>query len=314
MKKVFCLLMAIAAAMSLSIPAFAAEYGSLVVLGDSIASGYGLPNYTAGNNYSAKDSFGNKLGAKSASYANFAVDGRTTEQLLTAIDSTDISDKIKNADNVVVSIGGNDYLVPLDTTLMDAVSKDEELAKLFTAENANPSEADVKRLTDKLQTVIADAMNKVDIDKTYDNLNGIFGKIRKLNPDCKIVTFTVYNPFEGNANMAFFDKTSQEMLNKLNTRIYAAAGINSVEVIDVYSLFKGKPRQYTNIAIMDVHPSKDGHALMYSKLASALPSVPSADKGNSPSDDNPETGSCVAVMVTAAAVCIATAVSAKKRK
>ena len=40
------------------------SYKSLTVLGDSIASGYGLSEYTSGNNYSAPLSFGNMLGAE----------------------------------------------------------------------------------------------------------------------------------------------------------------------------------------------------------------------------------------------------------
>lgn len=318
MKKIFCLLTALAISLVLCVSSFAAESGSLVVLGDSIATGYGLPGYVSGDNYSAKDSFGNKLGAQSKDYANFAVDGRTTAELLTALDNSDISEKIKNADSVVVSIGGNDYLVPLFTTLIDAVSKDEELMNLFMNDGSTPGEADVKRLTDKLEPVISEAMNAVDINKTYDNLNGIFGKIRKLNSDCEIVTLTVYNPFEGSKDMAFFDKTSETMLSKLNTKIYAAAGINGVKVVDVYTLFKGKPTEYTNIATMDVHPSKNGHAMIYNKLAELLPAEaqPSAPDAEKPDiAPNPNTGDFG--MITAlsmAMLCSAIAISTGKKR
>ncbi len=120
MKKVFCLITALAASLMLCVSAFAAEYGSLVVLGDSIATGYGLSGYTAGDNGSAKDSFGNRLGAQSAAYANFAVDGRTSADLLAAMENADITEKLKTADNVVISIGGNDYLVRFATAFLDA--------------------------------------------------------------------------------------------------------------------------------------------------------------------------------------------------
>ena len=309
MKKTLCFVMALAASLMLCVSAFAADYGSLVVLGDSIATGYGLPGYVAGDNTSAKDSFGNKLGAQSKDYANFAVDGRTTAELLTALDGAEISAKIKKADNVVVSIGGNDYLVPLATALMEAVYKDEELMGLF-ASGSEPTEADVKRLTEKLEPVMQNAVNSVDLNKTYNNLNGIFGKIRQLNPDCEIVTLTVYNPFEGNTNMAFFDKTSETVLAKLNTKIYAAAGINNVKVVDAYTLFKGKPTEYTNIAIMDVHPNKSGHALIYSKI-SALLSGAAGDN----TQNNPNTGSYgIVVAVGVALLCSGVAVFARKKR
>lgn len=309
MKKTLCFVMALAVSLMMCVSAFAADYGSLVVLGDSIATGYGLPGYVAGDNTSAKDSFGNKLGAQSKDYANFAVDGRTTAELLTALDGAEISAKIKKADNVVVSIGGNDYLVPLATALMEAVYKDEELMGLF-ASGSEPTEADVKRLTEKLEPVMQNAVNSVDLNKTYNNLNGIFGKIRQLNPDCEIVTLTVYNPFEGNTNMAFFDKTSETVLAKLNTKIYAAAGINNVKVVDAYTLFKGKPTEYTNIATMDVHPNKSGHALIYSKI-SALLSGAAGDN----TQNNPNTGSYgIVVAVGVALLCSGVAVFARKKR
>lgn len=308
MKKVICLITAFTASLMLCAGSFAAEHKNLVVLGDSIATGYGLPGYTAGDNSSAKDSFGNRLGGFYENYANYAVDGRTTAELLTALDSAEITEKIQNADSVVVSIGGNDYLVPLATALMDAVTKDEELMGLFMGENANPSAADLQLLQEKLEPVMLDAINAVDIDKTFDNLNGIFGKIKKLNPDCEVVTFSVYNPFEGNKDMEFFDKNSQTMLAKLNTKIYAAAGLNGVKVIDVYTAFKGNAEKYTNISSMDVHPSKDGHGLIFEKLAGVLGVDITAAA-------NPETADFgVTAAVCAAALCSAAAISTRKKR
>ncbi len=318
MKKVFCLITALAASLMLCVSASAAEYGSLVVLGDSIATGYGLSGYTAGDNGSAKDSFGNRLGAQSAAYANFAVDGRTSADLLAAMDNADITEKLKTADNVVISVGGNDYLVPLATALMDAVTKDEELMGLFLGENADPSEADVKLLQEKLEPVMLEALNSVDVNKTFDNLDGIFRKIKTLNPDCAIVTFTVYNPFEGNKDYAFFDENAQTLLAKLNTKIYAAAGINGVKVIDINTAFKGNAAKYTNIAAMDVHPSKDGHAVYYEKLLSELSA---GEQTGEPTEEkpiiapNPGTGDLgMTAAVCAAALCSAIAISAKKKR
>ncbi len=322
MKKLFCLFTALAASLMLCVSSFAAEYGSLVVLGDSIATGYGLSGYKAGDNTSAKDSFGNRLGAQFKDYANFAVDGRTSADLLAAMDNADITEKLKTADNVVISIGGNDFLVPLATALMEAVTKDEELMGMFMGENADPSGADVQRLQEKLEPVMLEALNSVDVNKTFDNLDGIFRKIKALNPDCKIVTFTVYNPFEGNKDMAFFDENAKTLLDKLNAKIYAAAGINGVKVVDIFTAFKGNAAKYTNIAVMDVHPSKDGHAVYYEKLLSELPtggqtSKPTEEKlDTDPNpESNPETGDFgMTASVCAVMLCSAIAISTKKKR
>lgn len=300
--------MALAASLMVCTASFAAERKNLVVLGDSITTGYGLPGYVSSDNYSAKDSFGNRLGSCYNNYTNFAVDGRTTAELLTALDSAEITAKIQNADSVVVSIGGNDYLVPLFKALIEAVQKDEELTKLFANNGSTASEADLKLLADKLGPVMTDAVNAVDIDKTFDNLNSIFSKIKKLNPNCEIVTLTVFNPFEGNKDMAFFDKTSETMLAKLNTKIYAAAGINSVKVIDVYTAFKGNAVKYTNISTMDVHPSKDGHGLIFDKLTEVLGIEVKTEANPETADFGIPTATCVAT------ICCALAISTRKKR
>ncbi len=325
MKKVFCLIMALAASLMLCVSAFAAENGALVVLGDSIASGFGLPGYTAGDNSSAKDSFGNRLGAHFKDYANFAVDGRTSAELLAAMDNADITEKIKTADNVVISIGGNDFLVPLATALMEAVTKDEELMGMFMGENAEPSGADLQLLQQKLEPIMLEALNSVDVNKSFDNLDGIFRKIKTLNPDCEIAVFTVYNPFEGNKDMAFFDENAKTLLDKLNAKIYAAAGLNGVKVIDIFTAFKGNAAKYTNIATMDVHPSKDGHALYYEKLVQTLgvdtkPVEKPAEKPEEkPAEDpdvsgNPVTGDLgMTTAVCVLMLCSALAIAARKK-
>ena len=127
MKRIPALFLAAATAASLmSIPA-AAEERSLVVLGDSITSGYGLDGYTAGDNSSAADSFANQLAASYEEYSNFAVDGRTSGELLTALEDADISAALSGADTVIISIGGNDFLQPMMAALMNAFTENRDL-------------------------------------------------------------------------------------------------------------------------------------------------------------------------------------------
>ena len=115
MKKFASILTAAAVAASAMTFTASAEGGSLVVLGDSITSGYGLDGYTAGDNTSAADSFANRLAAGYQDYSNFAVDGRTSAELLTALDDADVSAALAGADTIVISIGyldGFNYWYP----------------------------------------------------------------------------------------------------------------------------------------------------------------------------------------------------------
>ena len=66
MKRTLSIIMAAAVAAACTVTA-GAEGSELVVLGDSITSGYGLDGYVSGDNYSAAGSFANMLGADSPS-------------------------------------------------------------------------------------------------------------------------------------------------------------------------------------------------------------------------------------------------------
>ncbi|MFR0871749.1 MAG: SGNH/GDSL hydrolase family protein [Oscillospiraceae bacterium] len=112
MKRILSIIMAAAVAAACTVTA-GAEGSELVVLGDSITSGYGLDGYVSGDNYSAAGSFANMLGADFGGYENFAVDGRTSGELLTALEDADIAAALAGADTVVISIGGNDFLQPM---------------------------------------------------------------------------------------------------------------------------------------------------------------------------------------------------------
>ena len=109
-----------------------AESGSLVVLGDSITTGYGLDGYTAGDNSSAAGSFANQLSAGYAEYSNFAVDGRTSGELLTALEDEDVSAALAGAETVVISIGGNDFLQPMISAVMSAAISDPSIKEMLS--------------------------------------------------------------------------------------------------------------------------------------------------------------------------------------
>lgn len=122
-----------AAAISVSaLGAAAAEGENLVVLGDSIATGYGLEGYVSGDNASAAGSFANRLSAYYTGYENLAVDGRTSAQLLAALSEEETASALENADDIVISIGGNDLLQPLITGMQMSLMSDPEFMQGIT--------------------------------------------------------------------------------------------------------------------------------------------------------------------------------------
>lgn len=239
------------------------ELKSLVLLGDSIATGCMLPQYEAGNNYSAPLSFGNMLGAEFESYKNFAVDGRTTEELLNSLEAYDgeLSEALLSADVIVISIGGNDFLQPMVTALLN----DETLAYMFEESGAELSDEDFRKALD----ASLEAAKAVDVSKTFDNIGKCVARITETNPAAKIILMTVYDPFSGSEELKAASDIAREKLTVLNFGLSSLGGGN-IGVIDVYAEFDGSAEKLTNISSMDIHPNSDGHYKIYRLLKRQL--------------------------------------------
>ncbi len=293
MKKISAIAAAVVSAAAITTSACAAGYGSLTVVGDSIASGYGLTGYVPGDNHSAPDSFGNLLGADCEDYVNLAVDGRTSAELLAALENEDMSAALTDADSVVISIGGNDFLQPMLTAMQTALFEDSELMDHITSGEEMP---DMEEILPKIADIIVSAVENVDTSATGDNISAFMEKTRELNPDCDIYILTVYDPLESLSELETLQQTASTKLSELNAEITSSASENGAAVIDVFDAFKGHAEEYTNITSMDIHPSKAGHAVIYSLLSSQLkktaPAMASPDtNGDAPAKASPETGS-----------------------
>ena len=87
----------------LPIMAASDKYTNLLVLGDSISTGYGLPG-----DVSTRQNYSNLLAKKIAadSVKNYAVDGATSSDLLSLLTSN--AKLLQDKDLILMSIGGND--------------------------------------------------------------------------------------------------------------------------------------------------------------------------------------------------------------
>ena len=275
MKKITALFTAAVLAASVGITAHA-DGDSLVVLGDSITSGYGLDGYVSGDNYSAAGSFANRLGENYAEYSNFAVDGRTTGELLTALEDEDISAALAGADTVVVSIGGNDFLQPMITAAFNAAAENQELFAMlsgaFSGASGSEEAADALDSDDYLEAatefmrIMTEAADSVDIQQVVSNIDSILSTVSEKSPESQMIVLTVYNPFEGVTGMELFDTMARTKLEQLNSGIEDAAERNGAQVADVHAAFAGHALDYTNISSMDIHPNRDGHGVIYQLL------------------------------------------------
>ena len=158
MKKTLCLLLSACLLFACILPAFAEDAKHYVVLGDSIAQGYGV--------YNRDDAAYGRIVADTNgyTYANYGVNGLRSWDLIELLKRDDAAADVAKADIVSLSIGGNDYL-------------QQNLPKIF----ADVSQGDYKIVND-----------------IQDNFRGYFaeiiGMLKAANPDAALFVQTLYNP------------------------------------------------------------------------------------------------------------------------
>lgn len=262
----------------------------IVVLGDSIAAGYGLEGFSE-DRYSC-DSYANILYSEykkelpddcPTDLANLSVVGDTSQQLLDHLQNKEFDDKLKDSDCVIISIGGNDIL----GLFLDFLMNDLGITPDTTTEE----------LLDKTKDIMGIAMDMKnmsdDMDKALsgfgDRLNSVIDYIN-TQTDATIIMQTLYDPLDNFTQGIVFQSMSKEKITKLNKIITDNAtdenGKERYLVADVYSEFSGHGTEFTNITKYDIHPNKDGHTLIAScidkvirtKTYTYTTQVPDSDK------------------------------------
>lgn len=247
------------------------HFGNVTVLGDSIASGYGLPEYTDGNNYSTPLSWGSLLGAECSSYENFAVDGMTSEELLHALEqpSGTLRNSLYSADCVIISIGGNDFLGQMmDAVKIAALSDTEMISALL---NGDLKAEMLGEFTNRILKSVTAAMKNADVDRTISNIQKSTELISQINPNAEIVLLTLYNPFSEHILLSGISETAESVLSELNGKISAIADNSpKIKIADIHAAFANNASQFTNINRLDIHPSEAGHERIYEVLCDTL--------------------------------------------
>lgn len=263
-----------------------------VVLGDSIARGYGLESVETMRFSSLLE---NELKSvfKEVEITNFGVDGRTGEELLEWLRS-DAPDEIKDCDCVIISIGGNNILQMLDSaeTAMNALM---ELDPKAISDYFKYTLAEEGEEKDKLQyacDVISDVFGAVNVAFESDTFNKliddagkrlerdiplIIDEIRKLNPDATVYFQTIYNPYKDISlslqdveEKLDLDTHGERAVAKLNAPIEALAKDCGYEIVPIWSEFDSSNKTLTNAGIslltasisVDPHPNARGHELI----------------------------------------------------
>jgi len=198
-------------------PPAAADAGKpvLLALGDSISTGYGLPGYVPGQPH--EGSFVNlAANALGMTPVSFAIDGLTSAGLLAMLEdpSAALTAALETAAVISLQIGGNDLL---------------RLAPLILLGGLD-------------QAVFLQVMDNLVI-----NWLKIIEIIQTNHPAAVIIAQTLYNPYPGLADGAYFEA--------LNITISDGAGYITA---DVYAALD---KAHVNV-FPDPHPNVAGHAVI----------------------------------------------------
>ena len=196
-----------------------------LVLGDSIGYGSGLGN-------PEKACYGRIVADTNGyDYANDAIPGHTTQNLLARLKNESVVSHVKQADIISVSIGGNNFLLGnMAALLFEIIVKKD------------------------------DTRARETVEEFYKDLDTIIKKIHGYNPDAVILMQTLYNPQTGYIGEAY--QISIDLLNEAILR-YADENKGAIVIVDVASRLRDSENDFAEDGI---HPSVRGNE----KIAAAV--------------------------------------------
>lgn len=226
MKKACLIIMVILLAMA-PVHVFAFKEKRLVAIGDSIPYGY---NLIKSNENPPKEAFPSLIGSKTdMEVTNLSIPGLTSGELLNAVKSNEVfRESLKDADYVIMYIGGND--------LLRMVKKNGGLDGL-KMEDAAP--------------VIRDLIYNV-----YSTIL----EIDELTKG-KILVYNIYNPYPAAGDQ--LDTPLSYINQQYASLIKLLKHFASVSLINAYKAYHDHPEY---IIMGDVHPNAEGQKVL-AKLA-----------------------------------------------
>ncbi len=261
MKKSMIVLLAVALLTALlTLPVGAEEsvkIESLVVLGDSISTGYGLEG-AATDRPSYANLVAEALGlTRGQGYTNYAVDGYTSKNILSKAKAN--ATTLGQADVVLLTCGGNDVLGKMLEIVYHAAGGTSMDIRQNIIAMMNMSEADInaKLYTDASKAVIDNALTAYRA-----NMVELVAYLTETAPQARIIFLTQYNPLSGVAMAPVLDAYAEDVIGRLNAVMRETATAGGCELADTYAVMVGKGGSLSNILLSDIHPNEMGHKAM----------------------------------------------------
>ena len=192
-----------------------------LVLGDSIAYGSGISN--------SREACYGKIVADTNGYdyANHAIPGHTTANLINRLQEEEVIADVKKADIISISIGGNNFLLGnLFGLMFDSIVLDKH-----------------------------DAFDRI-ADGFYKDFCEIVDTINSYNKDAVILMQTLYNPQSGYLRAPY-----QQGADRINAAIerYNEEHPDEIVIVDVATALGD---DMANYADDEIHPSAQGNEII----------------------------------------------------
>lgn len=249
-------------------------------LGDSIANGMSAEK---GQSYFDLYSAYKLVGPS----VDLSVPGATTGDLLAALETDRYQNAVKRADVIIISIGGNNLLQPIQDWVQayfaaaglqpDLMDPDDIQAAIEAIALANSLPPEVVWNVMGSTLIWEAATPGQPLNAALMNGAAVFGPewmqihaaIRALNQDANVIALTLYNPFElSNPLYGLFESIASGMNGGLG--IWSAANENCY-LADIYTAFQPIPDAVDfSLALdtvnLDIHPTTTGHAIIFDEL------------------------------------------------
>ncbi len=295
------------------IPAFAEDNSAknLLVLGDSIATGY---NVTGNVNLNYGQIVADYYGCTAV---NKAENGLTTDGLITKLTSdSDVKSAASTASVILVSIGGNDLLGATKTAAGELIAKwcaNPSDTYFYGKTNLDYMSAlkVIQGVTDEKQQqsyasdlfAAINSATSAQVTASAPKLTQIRSLISSVNPDAEVVFQTIYNPFavsESTINLMSlqYSQSYVTAYNQLNSIARIAISrynnniskLSNVKIADIYDAFtenntdsqlnndsKGYAHALTGILASgdkrDIHPNQLGHLAIAAKVIQTIGNI-----------------------------------------
>lgn len=232
---------------------------TLLALGDSLTTGYGLANYTYGGDPYLCDSYINRIAAAyglegGKTYINRAVNGDKSGDLARLLPS--LENEVKAAEMIILTIGGNDLLgiLPEIAYMLSGrqVTDFSQAAMILASVSAEQYEAlksDPAFVT-RMKTVL---------EELTAHLQTIAAFFREKAPHARVIFLKQYNPAKNVPGLEAFGEFGGIFLDSINQTVESVATAFGYETVDVPSVIDDRAEELTNIRLYDIHPNAKGH-------------------------------------------------------